>query len=71
MVIPLGTRVINKNIIYSDTVLNLKDFGKNIIVTRVEDVKNREFDECIQLIFKENKDVVFNTIQYSRKDKKW
>jgi len=70
MVIPIGTRVINKNIIYSDTVLNLKDFGKNIIVTRVEKVNNREFDECIQLIFKENKDVVFNTIQYSRKDKK-
>lgn len=70
MVIPVGMRVVNKNVVYSDTVLSLKDIGGNIVVTRVNGVRNSEFDDCINLIFNENRDVVFNTIQYSRKDKR-
>lgn len=70
VIIPPGLRVINKNIIYSDTVLNLKELGSNLNVTTISDISNSEFDKCLEIIFEDNKDACFNTIQYSRRDKK-
>lgn len=64
------TTVINKTIMYSDTVLNLNSVGNNIKVTSVSDVKEYDLENCLKIIFKSNPDVVFNTIQYSKKDKK-
>lgn len=34
-----GNTVINKTIVYSDTVLNLKEIGDNLKVTTIDDVK--------------------------------
>ena len=41
------TTVINKTIVYSDTVLNLKEKGRNLQVTSVS-VNENLFERCIQ-----------------------
>ena len=58
------TTVINKTIVYSDTVLNLKEKGKNLHVTTVN-VDKYSFESCMKTILEDNPEVVFNTIQYS------
>lgn len=68
-VIPAAHNVVNKTIIYQDTVLPLKDFGKNLIVTKIKDVFEHNFEDILNIILKSNEDVLFNTIQYSKKDK--
>ncbi|MBQ9071848.1 MAG: hypothetical protein IJY25_01665 [Bacilli bacterium] len=60
------TTVINKTIVYSDTVLNLKDLGSNIKVKSIQDVSEFELERCLKTIFESNPDVTFNTIQYSK-----
>ncbi len=62
--------VINRNIIYTDTVLSLKDLGENISVTSIKGIEEYNFEECLKTIFESNSGVVFNTIQYSRAEKK-
>lgn len=64
-----NTTIINKNIVYSDTVLPLKDTGNNLKVTSISNVSKFSLEECLKIIFESNPDVVFNTIQYSKKDK--
>lgn len=64
------TTVINKTIVYSDTVLNLNSVGNNIKVTSVSDVRESSLEECLKIIFKSNPNVVFNTIQYSKNNKR-
>lgn len=63
-------KVINKTIVYSDTVLKLDSLGNNIKVTCVDNVKAEDFEKCIKCIFESNENILFNTVQYSRKDKK-
>lgn len=63
-------KVVNKTVVYSDTVIKLDSLGKNIKVTSVENVKENDLEKCIKSIFESNEDVTFNTIQYSRKNKK-
>lgn len=63
-------KVINKTVVYSDTVIKLDSLGKNIKVTSVENVNESDFEKCIKFILESNEDVIFNTIQYSKKDKK-
>lgn len=72
MFIPIvpHTTVVNKTIVYSDTVLPLKELGSNLTVTCVKDVSEAEFENCLRIIFKSNQDVTFNTIQYSKNAKK-
>ena len=65
-----STTVINKTIVYSDTVLNLKDLGNNIKVNSIKDVSEFELERCLKTVFESNPDVTFNTIQYSKNDKK-
>lgn len=65
-----NNKVINKTIVYSDTVLNLKELGNNLKVTSIDDVKAYDFEKCVKLIFESNKDVTFNTIQYSKEKNK-
>lgn len=57
-------------IVYSDTVLNLKDLGENIKVTSIPNISEYELEDCLKAIFESNPSVTFNTIQYSKKDKK-
>jgi len=64
------TTVINKTIVYSDTVLPLKDTGNNLKVTSIEDVSEYSLESCLKTIFESNPNVIFNTIQYSKNDKK-
>ena len=59
----------NKTILYQDTVLNLKDLGENIRVSSLYVVED-ELQKCLDIVLKNNSDVVFNTIQYSKNDKK-
>ena len=72
MFIPIvpHTTVINKTIVYSDTVLNLKDLGDNIKVTSISDVDEFSFENCLKKVFESNPGVTFNTIQYSKENKK-
>lgn len=64
------TTVINKTIVYSDTVLSLKDTGNNLKVTSISDVSEFSLESCLKKIFESNPNVIFNTIQYSKNDKK-
>lgn len=64
------TTVINKTIVYSDTVLPLKDSGSNLKVTSISNVNEFSLEKCLKTIFESNPNVIFNTIQYSKNDKK-
>lgn len=72
MYIPIVPRatIINKTIVYSDTVLPLKDSGSNLKVNSISNVGEFQLERCLRTIFESNPDVIFNTIQYSRNDKK-
>ena len=64
------TTVKNKTIVYNDTVLPLKDLGNNLKVCTISDVSEYSLESCLKKIFEANPDVIFNTIQYSKNDKK-
>lgn len=64
------TTVVNKTIVYSDTVLQLKESGKNLVVTSIDDVNEYSLENCLKIIFESNPDVIFNTVQYSKNNKK-
>ena len=65
-----NTTIINKTIVYSDTVLSIKGLGKDLKVSTISDVDEYLLEKCLRIIFESNPNVVFNTIQYSRADKK-
>ena len=65
-----STKIVNKTIVYSDTVLPLGDMGENLKITTVNNVDVYELNSCLTTLFDSNKEVTFNTVQYSRKDKK-
>lgn len=71
-VIPIipNTKVVNKSIVYSDTVLNIKEKGADIQVSSIDNVKESELTNCLKTIFENNKEVVFHTIQYSKNNNK-
>ncbi len=64
------TTVVNKTIVYSDGILPLKNVDKNLKITCISNVNEFSLINCIEKIFESNPDVVFNTIQYSKSDKK-
>ena len=64
-----SSRVVNKTIVYSDTVLPVKELGDNLKVTSVSNVEHYSLESCLKKIFESNPEVIFNTIQYSRSDK--
>lgn len=59
-------KIINRTIVYKDTILDLKEKGKNLCVTKIK-VDFGEFEKCVNSILDSNQDAVFNTIQYSHK----
>ena len=61
-----NTTLVNKTIIYSDTVLPLKDLGNNLKVATIENVSEYSLERCLKIIFESNPNVIFNTIQYSK-----
>ena len=63
------TTVINKNIVYTDTVLPLKDIGADIKATSIKNIDEHSLENCLKIIFESNPNVIFNTIQYSKNDK--
>ena len=65
-----NVRIENKTIVYSDTVLPLKELGNNLKVSTVSGVGEYSLERCLQTIFESNPNVVFNTIQYSKNNKK-
>lgn len=64
------TTVVNKTIVYSDTVLPVKDLGNNLKVSTISNVSEYSLERCLTTIFESNPNVIFNTIQYSKNDKK-
>ena len=64
------TTVINKTIVYSDTVLPLKDVGENLKVTTICNVSESALESCLKKVFEANPGVVFNTVQYSKNNNK-
>lgn len=64
------TTVINKTIIYNDTVLPLKKTGNNLKVTSIGNVSESSLENCLEEIFKSNPNVIFNTIQYSKNNER-
>ena len=71
MYIPIvpHVRIENKKIVYSDTILPLKDKGNNLKLTSIENVSEYSLENCLKTIFESNPDVIFNTVQYSKNDK--
>lgn len=65
-----NTTMVNETIVYSDTVLPVKDLGSNIKVSTISDVSEDSLESCLKIILESNSNVVFNTIQYSKNDKK-
>ena len=63
-------RVVNKTIVYSDTVIKLDSLGKDLKISSIDNISEHELENCIKCIFENNQDVLFNTIQYSRQAKK-
>ena len=64
------TKIINKTIVYSDTVLPLKESGENIKISSISNIDEKSLEDCLKTIIESNSDVVFNTIQYSKNNKK-
>lgn len=64
------TTVINKTIVYSDTVLPLNDSGINLKICSISNISEYSLESCLKKIFAANPDVIFNTIQYSKNNKK-
>ena len=62
-------KIINKTIVYSDTVLPLKDLGKNLSITSIKNINEESLENCLNIIFESNPDVTFNTISYSKNNK--
>lgn len=72
MLVPIvpNSTIINKTIVYSDTVLPLKESGNNLKVCIISDVDEYSLENCLKKVFESNPDVIFNTIQYSKNNKK-
>lgn len=62
--------IIKKEIVYSDTVLPLKELGSNLKITAIENISEENLEDCLKSVFASNPHVSFNTVQYSKKDKK-
>lgn len=62
--------VIKEEIVYSDTVLPLKELGSNLKITVIENIAKENLENCLKSILESNPHVSFNTVQYSKKDKK-
>lgn len=60
-----GNKIINGEIVYSDKVLPLKNNGEYLKVKSIYDVSRNDLKRCIKTILDSNKDVIFNTIQYT------
>lgn len=70
-VIPVAHRnnVVHKTIVYQDTVLPLKDIGANLVLTKLNNISESDFEDVLNIILKSNQQVLFNTVQYSKRDK--
>lgn len=62
--------VINKRIVYSDSILSLKQLGKNLKISTISNVGEYSLETCLKIIFESNPNIIFNTIQYSKNQKK-
>ena len=44
------TTIINKTIVYCDTVLSLKDVGSNIKIASISGISENELEKCLKII---------------------
>jgi len=72
MFIPIipHTKITNKIVLYSDEILELDENKSNIKVSSISNIEENDLENCIKNIFEENNNVEFDTVQYSKKDKK-
>ena len=63
-------KVINKTVVYADTVLPLNNKGENLKISSISNVADAELERCLKTVFENNSNITFHTIQYSKKDKK-
>lgn len=69
-IVPNAT-VINKDVVYSDVVVRLKDLaGNNLRIKSISNVGEYSLEKCLKKILESNPDVIFNTIQYSKEKKR-
>ena len=65
-----GTNILNQEILYDDEAL---DFSRSLdctITKCIEQVGKYSLETCIKIILEENPNILFKTIQYSKKNKK-
>lgn len=65
-----STKIVNETLVYCDTILNANYLGNNIKVTEISNVGEYSLKNCIKTILDSNSSVIFNTIQYSKNEKK-
>lgn len=61
-------RFYDNPIIYQDTVVAVNHYGNNIVVTKVENVKECLLEKVINIICKNNSSIKINIISYSQKN---
>jgi len=70
MFVPIIPRVnvVNKTIVYTDTVFSLKEKGEHLKTKTIYGVEEQSLNKCLTLIFESNPNVTFNTVSYSPKN---
>lgn len=66
--IPASSKEENK-VFYSDTVLPMKEVGENLRINSISHLLESSLEECLQVVFSSNPDVVFHVVQYSKENK--
>jgi len=66
--IPASSKEENK-VIYSDTVLPIKEVGENLRIHSISHLLESSLEECLQVVFSSNPNVVFHVVQYSKENK--
>jgi len=65
-----NTVLINKDVIYNDLVLSTDKTNANLVITCVDGINQELLEECINIIMESNSDIIFDSIQYSKRNNK-
>ena len=67
--VPIANHIVNKTVVYCDTVIPIQNMGSNIKVFTLENINSYDYKDCINKICETNPNVLFHTIQYSAEKK--
>ena len=67
--IPIANHIVNKTVVYCDTVIPIQNMGKDIKIFTLENINSYNYKDCINKVCETNPDVLFHTIQYSAEKK--